>query len=104
MNITELVNNITNDTNVHFVSFEQDKDKFIAKSHFFDLHILPTYLEITDSYNLPGPTLKKYLQEKLPFRIDFIVDNYYIILVETIDELYRHCLALEYKDEHVLED
>jgi len=99
MNIDELVNQISNDTAIDFHSFEQDKDVIIAKSHFFDFRFYPTYLEIVDSYVLPGPILKNYLQEKLPFRIDFVVDNYYDILVNTIDEIHDNCINAEYRDE-----
>ena len=99
MNRETFFNNLSDDTGVFFYTFDQDNDVIIAKSHFFDLRLGPTYIELVDSYVLPGPILKNYLQEKLPFRIDFIVENYYDILVDTIDEIHDNSIAAEYRDE-----
>lgn len=99
MSIDELINKIASDTDINFHEFVQDNDTIIAKSHFFDLRFGPTYIEVTEDYTLPGPILKNLLTESLPFRIDYIVDNYYIILVEFLDELYSKCIGAEYHDE-----
>lgn len=99
VNIVEsFTNRLANDTNIFFYSLEQENDVFVAKSHFFDFYFYPTYLEVVDSYFLPGPILQKYLQESLPFRIDFVVDNYYDILVEQMSLIQRSCIVCELRD------
>jgi hypothetical protein len=102
VSIVTLVNDISNDTGIYFNSFEQDNEFVIAKSHFCDFRFGPTYIEIVDSYNMPGPRLRLHLEENLPFRIDYEVDNYYDILVDTINEIHDKCIACEYKDESSL--
>lgn len=99
MNIEQLIDQISNDTGIYFYKFEQDKDVIVAKSHFFDFRFGPTYLEIVDSSVLPGPNLKNYLQEVLPFRIDFIVDNYYDIVVDEMNNIHHCCIGAEHQDE-----
>jgi hypothetical protein len=99
MSIDQLINKIASDTDIHFHDFVQDNDTIIAKSHFFDIHFGPTYIEVTQDYPLPGNNLKNLFLENLPFRIDYIVDNYYIILVEFLDELYSKCIGAEQNDE-----
>lgn len=99
MNIEEFVNKLADDTGIYFYKFEQENDIIVAKSHFFDFRFYPTYLEVTDSSVLPGPNLKNYLQEKLPFRIDYIVDNYYDILVDELDNIHHCCIGAEHQDE-----
>jgi hypothetical protein len=98
MNIEKTLNQIAEDTGIHFHSFEQDNDVIIAKSHFFDFRFGPTNLEIINSHILPGPRLKNYLEGVLPFTIDYIVDNYYDILVEVMTEIYENCVTLEIRD------
>jgi len=99
MSIDKLINKLTSDTDIHFHKFEQDNDVIVAKSHFFDLRFGPTYVEVVEDYTLPGPILKNLLMENLPFTIDYIVDNYYDILVEFLDELQQKCIGAEYHDE-----
>lgn len=98
-NIGDTINNISSDTDIYFHTFTQEDDIIIAKSHFFDLRFGPTYIEVVEDYTLPGPILKNLLLENLPFRIDYIVDNYYSILVEFLDELQSKCIGAEYRDE-----
>ena len=99
MNIEQTLENLTKDTDIYFHDTVTDKHTTVAKSHFFDLHFGPTYVEVVNSYTLPGPKLKGYLVEVLPFRIDYIVDNCYTILVETLSEIQQNCIGAEYKDE-----
>ncbi len=104
MNIEQFVNKLANDTGIFFHSFTQDDEVIVAKSHFFDFYFHPTYLEIKDSYNTPGIKLKKYLEENLPFSIDFSVDNYYDIVVDTLIEIRDNCIGCEYQDEIYTEE
>jgi len=104
MSIDELVNKIASDTGIYFYTFEQDNDVIVAKSHFFDLRFGPTYVEVVEDYTLPGPILKNLLMENLPFTIDYIVDNYYDILVEFLDELHTKCIGAEINDEESVID
>lgn len=99
MSIDELVNKIANDTDIYFHEFVQQDDIIVAKSHFFDLRFGPTYIEVVEDYPIPGTILKNLFLENLPFRIDYIVDNYYDILVEFLDELHSKCIGAEYHDE-----
>lgn len=99
MNKLELIKNITNDTSVHFHSFEQHNDILVAKSHFFNLHFGPERVDIVFDYTTPGPKLQSYSVERLPIYLDYNQELFYDILVETIDDLYRKFLGLEFKDE-----
>ena len=99
MKIDELARQLSIDANIFFHKFEQQNDVIIAKSHFFDIHFGPTYIEVVDSYNLPGPRLETYMKQVLPFRIDYVVDNYYNILLNTLVEIHEYCVACEYRDE-----
>lgn len=95
-----LLNQISRDTGIEFHDFIDNNEMFItAKSHFFDFNFGPTYVEVVDRYTLPGPKLKKYMNEVLPFRIDYIVDNYYDILVEEMTKIQRDCIVCELRDE-----
>lgn len=99
MNIEKLINELSDDTGIYFHEFTQDNDNIIAKSHFFKITFGPTYVEIINDHILPGPILEKLMKEKLPFRIDYIVDNYYDILTAYLDELQSMCLGADYHDE-----
>lgn len=99
MNIEELIKNVSIDTDIYFHEFEQHNDVIVAKSHFFDFYFGPTYVEVIDRYVLPGPIYNEYIKEVLPFRIDYIVDNYYNILVDTMNEIHSNCIGAEYRDE-----
>ena len=104
MNIERILKEIADDTGIHFHSFEQDSDIIIAKSHFFDFHFGPTSVDVISNYTLPGPRLKDYLETMLPFGIDYIVDNYYDILVEAMNEIHQKCIVCEYRDEEEYEN
>lgn len=99
MLIEDLIKNVSKDTDIYFHEFEQHDDVIVAKSHFFDFYFAPTYVEVVDSYVLPGPKHSEYIKEVLPFRIEYIVDDYYNILVDTMSEIYENCIGAEYKDE-----
>ena len=99
MNITNLINKLSKDANIHFYTFEQDDYTIIAKSHFIDIHFDDQYCKIVDSYVLPGTYLKPYLDNHLPITLSYNIDNFYDIMLEYVDNIHNDCVFLERREE-----
>ena len=95
----KLLQKITDDTNIHFHSFEQpDELTFLAHSHFFTFTFTADKVVVSNRYILPGEKLKNYLEENLPQTFFYNQNFFYENLLDTIDEIHDNCIALEYKE------
>ena len=99
MNLEKLIKDVSVDADIYFHDFEQINDVIVAKSHFFDLHFGPERVDVIFDYPVPGPKLKEYSLERLPFYLDYSEDKFYDMLVDILDDLQTKFIALEYRDE-----
>ena len=99
MKLDKLINELSHDTGVFFYTFEQDDGRVIAKSHFFDFYFHDDRVEIVDSYNSPGDTLKSYLDTHTPYMLHYNVDNFYQVLLEYVEMIHDDCIFLEQQEE-----
>lgn len=98
MNKLFLLEQIEKNTDVYITSFSQQDNILVAKSHFFDLHFDDYSMKIVDSYTLPDEMLKKYLDETLPLEIKYDFFDFYVVMLDTINEIENKCEILELRD------
>lgn len=104
-NKIKIIEKLSDEIGINFHSFENlDENNLVAKSHFFDIIFGPNHATVVDSYVLPGPDMREYILENLPYQLEYTRQNFTECFVNDVEMLYNNLYVLEIREEEKFEE
>lgn len=95
----KVIEKLSDDVGLYFHDINVTDNNLVADSHFLRFEFGPNHVTVSDRYTLPGPDLKKYLLENLPYKLEYTNQHFVEVLIDDIDNIHSNLIALEILEE-----
>lgn len=95
----KIIEKLSEELSIYFHDVDVTTENVTVDSHFLKFVFDKDHVLVTDSYVLPGTDMKDFINEYLPYKLEYATENFTEVLLEEIDVLHSKLIALEILEE-----